>query len=199
MNPLVEKAHVKTWITPPCPQYCFATSQLMPHPHQVPRGSPCISLMATQNPKDLSRLLPTSIRSNSSPGLHGIRQLKIMSLRVFISFTWFSMGVGLIACSSWCERAWRGKRLVLVISRLKLYQHSESRLKEKEKRKKKKKKKHSLPYCSYIKFQEKSLIGSVWIICSLPRPIIVTKRWKTLLTYVGSHPHPKAWEGGYYD
>lgn len=44
--------------------------------------------------------------------------------------------------------------MVLATSRLKLYQHGESRLKEKEK-------KNSLSYCSYIKFQEKNLIGCV--------------------------------------
>lgn len=41
--------------------------------------------------------------------------------------------------------------MVFAISRLKLYQDSESRLQEKEK-------KNCLSYCSYVKFQENSLM-----------------------------------------
>ena len=41
--------------------------------------------------------------------------------------------------------------MVFAISRLKLYQDSESRLEEKEK-------KNYLSYCSYVKFQENSLM-----------------------------------------
>lgn len=70
--------------------------------------------------------------------------------------------------------------MVLAISKLKLYQLSESTL---EKEKEEKEKKNSLSYCSHIKFQENSLIGCVWITCLLLRPITVAKRWQTVITY----------------
>lgn len=58
-------------------------------------------------------------------------------------------------------------------------------------RRRREEKKKWSSYCSYIKFQEKSLIDCS-IRCSLLRSVTVAKRWYTLITYAWSYPHSVA-------